>query len=521
MKRPLLIACIAMGCAVAAAIGLAVLHYLPIEYTSLFQDDNSSPSPRAIPPDYSRVESVSEIIDLEYARLRALNGNYEDADLHIRTIRALQKAGPNMTRADFVRAVGDEFFAIRYEAADAFRKRHLKQWEFLKIDRDLEGAYLDTPDTASLPAALGKEHEFGDVLKTIADYDPKRDWRENCRIMRESAETKPYHYTRFMRETEPFLARFHSVANRKRIVAFGPPGFEPEDAVVFPFPTWFANILITYIHVHLGKGELKQAAELTRKFFDIMTRAELAANVLGALQALVLNSRLIKECILPCAEFGALSEDELDEMFKKGREFNLPFVQSMAHEMMRMLFWFTSSSWFVGQDKRFAAIGFAFAYHGPMTIDKWFDLDEAEFPAAVKSFERVLPDMLAGNFEVCDIDSAMEFQQLVFPQKRMLLGNIIRSVEQLGHVRDILGARSEWLQLRVRAEELRRGKPYTSFPEVTRALLSDPWIQIEEAPDGWKVLITSETLVSLGVPSSGDQYSFRLEPMKVSTPGND
>lgn len=500
-----------LGVAAAVVAVAAILAYVLLADRGTPDETAADPSSEV---DYSNVDSAVKVMSLEFERLSQHIESQSLEGLHPRTAAILRAGGPDITEREFFLALGREFHAIRREAAVAFSKRHPEMTNLRMREGDVEGADLETDEIASLPAALGRHSEYIEIFESWPDGASKDKDSLFSAETPNAIAANPQRYSTFMQKAAIAESRLQAVLDKPEIISFPHPGVAPEDEIAFPVPVDFDRVVFGRIHIHIAMGRLDRAGELCGLFLQLLERADMSSSGIGPLQKVVLSSKLIRFAVVPCAQYGALSADDLVEMCTSGRAMPLQYAAGLANELVAQILWYQLSDWWTSpQDTRAGIMGFVYLAHGPATVDEWFASEEREWPLAIGRFEEAWPAMRDGHFDVRDAKSAKAFEDLVSPRFSILTTGL-DDPSNIGWTRDALGIRSEWLQLLVRAEEMRRDKSFLQFPEKAAKLLQDPWIEIRCDKEVWEVYVSRDRMQQLGIKGAGEIHQYSLEPVE-------
>jgi hypothetical protein len=246
--------------------------------------------------EYSESKDLLEVLEAELRRLqrRQIMGNMDG--LHPRTIALLEEHGTEVKVQDFAKIVGHELFKIRRQIVEDFSRRNPDITQVYFRDGDLYGSDLNDRDTASLPAALSTTtNEFSEIMNSFPESPAKQlieaHDRTNCDVPRLIAHDLDS-YTAFMEASRVAEERLQAVLAKRRIVAFVPPGVDPEDAISFPLPVSFDTVVTARIMVYLAMGENEHAATSCRNMLELLRRAQFGRNQIGSLLKIVVAARL-------------------------------------------------------------------------------------------------------------------------------------------------------------------------------------------------------------------------------------
>jgi hypothetical protein len=199
--------------------------------------------------------------------------------------------------------------------------------------------------------------------------------------------------------------------------------------------------------------------------------------------------------IVPCAQYGALTAEDLEAMGRLGRDIRPELSRMIGWQLTRDLLWYLSDWWDTPPNERWAHIGNVRETHGNMSVCRWFRAEEL-FAEAVAKLEDLWDELDGGSLDVWDLDSRDRFKQTMES-----LGPLTSTYKRF-NTRHALSFHSSWLILKLRAKEMRARGTDANLGEMVRETFDDAWLNVRrDDSGGWAVFMADGDSRVVRVPA--------------------
>jgi hypothetical protein len=460
-------------------------------------------------PEYPADMSLEDLMAAEFERLKGLHESGRTGHLDPRVKAIVDDFDDIPNPIELQKRVARALYEIKRRHAQAFSDRHPGLLEQRRHVTSETGREYEDEHTAGIPHALGTDEQWGAVMARFpgwTDAMSGSDWLAKLDVKTIAAD--PAMYEEFLEESAAVEETLRAVL-LKPDVLHARSGVDLEDPLAFPLPVPFREVVLGRIQVLLALGKNEHAVSLIFSFLSLLERADLIASYWGLIFLVVYSSNLIEYAIVPCAQFGAMTPDRLDALANRGRRLPinsaLALVDSADFEILAYLgpTWQKQDAGSLGLPRK------ALQRHGPQPVDRWLTLLDSQWSGDIQKYVNVRKGLLSGSSEPHTEEMLHAFLTLVSDIVAPLL-----NVHPPGHIQEAMASRSEWNVLRLRAEELRRGRSFLEFPTEAEALLLDPWVEVHKFEDRWEVRHSTHFWSQYGYNPEKAPPAFTIRPVK-------
>jgi hypothetical protein len=236
------------------------------------------------------------------------------------------------------------------------------------------------------------------------------------------------------------------------------------------------------VQIQLMRGQQTEARRTAFAMLELLERANLGKSLLGALfQVVLLTDRYISSVVIPCAMAGALSAEDLAEIYRRGRAVGYDVGSCAADLAAVKVFEVFGSNWTKNFNTGSAGLPkLALKISGKVGVEDWYDGMETKRAGAIAGLEAELPALLGEEYM---LKEAADFKRVREMLQRVLFPLLIS--EEFNNVEDMYLAQLRWVEVWIRAEEARQNLPLGQWPNPMSAI---------DALPGYLAKINGDTL---------------------------
>ncbi|MBZ0136887.1 MAG: hypothetical protein K8I27_10985 [Planctomycetes bacterium] len=469
----------------------------------------SEPAPRI---DYSHLAEADRIVQQEYVRFKGIRASGDSYDLHPAAQAIVDDMDTITTVNEFRLRVTRALFTILEQQASEFRDAHPEFFPSRPANVSEDNREYDTPDDAALPYALGTEQQI-DRIEKCAFVRHLLDRAGEEFMIKRALPLKQGDLHGREQEVDEFLElssgiadRLDSALGKKRIYLPHPGNYSPETLIALPTPINWGGVLYLRVLLQLHFNELASAREMAFAYLEFLERADMSRSTIGAVARIVHVDQYIEHVVNPCFRAGALSADDLDEIYRRGVDIGVDFGYMGLEGGLYDILQFLGSIWTRKPETGSGGLPKSMVEQfGKVGIDEWIERLETERPERIAVFESELDAMRSGKYVI----RTEEDYRTCSAWGARVLDPLIHGEVQTTAA-DAYLSQVRWLEVKIRAEEKRRGKSLADWPASENPLRGVPGIKVERRGEYFDVYSDDEYFARHGKPLGRTKPEFRV-----------